>query len=925
VTAAETSSGAPGSATAARSDVLWAAAAGAIALAVYVRTLAPGLVATVDTPMFQFIGRVLGVPHNPGYPLYVLLTHPVSLLPVGSLAYRINFFSAVLGALAVSLTFLVARRLGCRTAIGLAAALGLAFGQVFWSQAVIAEVYTLHTALIAGVLLALLAWRQTRRARFFYAAIAAFAAGLGNHTTILAFAPGIVLYALLTDHRFFLRWRTLLLTITILAAGILQYAFILIRSRHPGAYLESRATTIPELVDVILARQFRDRLFAFDLQKVVSDRFPQMIEHVLVAELTAVGLVLATAGAAWLLRRRFTEGVLLLSGFCLVLGFALNYRVVDTHVFAIPAILVLWLTAAVGTERLARFADRWTWSGVACGLAALTLPAWNLTHNLAANDRSRDTKAAVHFDALFRALPARAFLVHEDFLVDRMVTFKSFVDGRAAGRRVSLAPRDANVLRQRLGAGSAVFAFGKSARRLRHDALNFSFEPLPLIDGRLPQFLHGLEDGMVVAVAVPSVYAERFFAGGAASFTAIGGPGELSRREASNVAIAGVRGRPNGALVRLDASDIQIDVVADQEIAGTGVAAPSAFQIRASRGEAAIRQGARDIVRSADGAAVAVWNPDGRLAHAYVLQASQDFRVPVPAGPLSVYRLREAWTSQDLPVGDWTDVTRALRTGSVMVRVQPGSGVLLYVGDDAPLAPRVVDRSSDRMRLEVTPFAQGSESLRAQLTTDAASGGELASAPYVYRIEMNASGSRPMSALVALGGVPTTAIGRMTRSGSPNPGTLFSVETKGLLRSPDDSSEVLLLARDEQAQLTGHGWSAVDWDSVSPYRWMTTPEARLVLPIAKGSPRRIRIQALLDAAGVPSTVRLRLNGTMLPEKSLSAGWFPYEWTLPAGALAPGTNEVTVIVDKLPVPAKGDDAPRDLAVTEVRVIHGSSPK
>ena len=91
-------------------------AVGACALAVYVWTLAPGVVAEADTPMFQFIGRVLGVAHNPGYPLYVLLTAPIAWLPVGSLPWRINLFSAVCGAIAVALVFLVSRRLGCRRA-----------------------------------------------------------------------------------------------------------------------------------------------------------------------------------------------------------------------------------------------------------------------------------------------------------------------------------------------------------------------------------------------------------------------------------------------------------------------------------------------------------------------------------------------------------------------------------------------------------------------------------------------------------------------------------------------------------------------------------------------------------------------------------------------------------------------------------------
>jgi hypothetical protein len=129
-----------------RRDLWWAAATGLTAFAVYLRTLAPGLVAVLDTPMFQFIGRVLGVAHNPGYPLYVLVTYPFSYLPLGSLAYRINLFSALCGALTVALVFLLARELACRRGVSAAAALGLAFGHIFWSQSIIAEVYTVIDA-----------------------------------------------------------------------------------------------------------------------------------------------------------------------------------------------------------------------------------------------------------------------------------------------------------------------------------------------------------------------------------------------------------------------------------------------------------------------------------------------------------------------------------------------------------------------------------------------------------------------------------------------------------------------------------------------------------------------------------------------------------------------------------------------------------
>jgi hypothetical protein len=128
------------------------------------------------------------------------------------------------------------------------------------------------------------------------------------------------------------------------------------------------------------------------------------------------------------------------------------------------------------------------------------------------------------------------------------------------------------------------------------------------------------------------------------------------------------------------------------------------------------------------------------------------------------------------------------------------------------------------------------------------------------------------------------------------------------------------MARDDQAQLTGHGWSAVDHDAVGPYRWMTAAEARLVLPIAGPAPLTIRIQAMLDGAGTAATVRVRLNRTELPPQVLRAGWHTYEWSLPPASMAEGTNEAAVIVEGLPVRTRGNAGATRVAVSEVRVLH-----
>ena len=141
-----------------RARALGALAVAALALVVYLRTMYPGLVMFGDSPKFQFVGRVWGTPHNPGYPLYIVVSHVFGLLPIGTLAYRINLMSAVFGAIAAGLLALLVARLTRSTWAGVAAGLGLAFGRVFWSQALVAEVYTLATALLIATTFSVSPW-----------------------------------------------------------------------------------------------------------------------------------------------------------------------------------------------------------------------------------------------------------------------------------------------------------------------------------------------------------------------------------------------------------------------------------------------------------------------------------------------------------------------------------------------------------------------------------------------------------------------------------------------------------------------------------------------------------------------------------------------------------------------------------------------
>src|SRR5439155_2547551 len=91
-----------------KAELLCAGAVFLIALLLFSWTLAPTVTLT-DSGELILAAQGLGVAHPPGFPFWVLLAHLASLVPLGSVAMRINFSSALFAALACAvLTLIVA-------------------------------------------------------------------------------------------------------------------------------------------------------------------------------------------------------------------------------------------------------------------------------------------------------------------------------------------------------------------------------------------------------------------------------------------------------------------------------------------------------------------------------------------------------------------------------------------------------------------------------------------------------------------------------------------------------------------------------------------------------------------------------------------------------------------------------------------------
>src|SRR5688500_766112 len=93
-----------------RPSYLAAGIASALVLCLYVVTLAPST-AMWDTSEYIAAAHILGLPHPPGNPFFVLIGKFFSLLPIaGSIAARVNILAAVSSAVSAGMWFLITER-----------------------------------------------------------------------------------------------------------------------------------------------------------------------------------------------------------------------------------------------------------------------------------------------------------------------------------------------------------------------------------------------------------------------------------------------------------------------------------------------------------------------------------------------------------------------------------------------------------------------------------------------------------------------------------------------------------------------------------------------------------------------------------------------------------------------------------------------
>jgi tetratricopeptide (TPR) repeat protein len=163
-----------------------------------------------DTPEFVTIAHTLGIGHPAGSPTYSLFAKLATFLPIGDIALRVNVFSAVAAAAAVALLFLIVMDLfpdaspAVRWGASLSSAVFLMTSESFWSQAEIAEVYTLQNCALLGLLILLLKARSAPlidQHRYYWLFAFVYGLSAGVHATMALFAPALLCFLGLSNPR----------------------------------------------------------------------------------------------------------------------------------------------------------------------------------------------------------------------------------------------------------------------------------------------------------------------------------------------------------------------------------------------------------------------------------------------------------------------------------------------------------------------------------------------------------------------------------------------------------------------------------------------------------------------------------------------------------------------------------------------------
>lgn len=382
-------------------------------LVVYGLTLAPGLTWAnrgADGGDLITAAAVGGVPHPTGYPVYILTARVFQMLPMGSLAFRTNLLSAIAAAFTSLLIYLiVVNSIPSRNRFAGFTA-GAAFGltPLFWSQAVITEVYTLHVFFLALLLYWSLFPPFPDKKKSDLALGIAFGVAMGNHLTSILTLPVILISASsIRDDRRQVDFHSLGRRSLGLGIGLLVYLVLPLRALSDPPLNWGNPITWQNFFWLVSGRLYQEEVFGLSLPSL-WERMRSALGFLL-AQYGIPGFSAGMLGVVFLRSARLRLATIWIA--LAYFTFAVIYATEDSFLHLIPAVMCMAIWIGHGMDEMMGWLSRRTpVPGWAVGILLLLWLFFAAYGTWSKVDASRDARAEQFGSLVMTQIPENALV-----------------------------------------------------------------------------------------------------------------------------------------------------------------------------------------------------------------------------------------------------------------------------------------------------------------------------------------------------------------------------------------------------------------------------------------------------------------------------------------------------------------------------------
>lgn len=294
----------------------------------------------------EFITAVVtrGVAHSPGFPGYVLFANLFTKIPFGDLAWRVNLFSAVFGALSAYLIYSISYEILKYRMSSVAAVVLFSFSPLFWSQSVVSEVYTFMIFFILLQIRILQVWEKSNDNNFLYVFALICGLSLTNHILPIVFFPAYI-YFIISAKNKLPEPKVIFLMTFIFIIGLLPYAHLPLTSLDQHFFNYGDMSKPKNFFRHITAYEYRARTSGISMQRfnIIPYAFRVLMnEFLLFAGLAIPGIFMIQKK-----NHRFVMLSLYATVGLLIFGFATASVITPVHFLPIMIFLSIFIAASI--------------------------------------------------------------------------------------------------------------------------------------------------------------------------------------------------------------------------------------------------------------------------------------------------------------------------------------------------------------------------------------------------------------------------------------------------------------------------------------------------------------------------------------------------------------------------------------------------